>query len=104
VSLERTKSGDWRVRWRASGRNRSKVTGPRKADAIAFEAEVKRNKRIGSIVPDEMGKANRLDFGYRDSMTATSPARPPRPAPSTATSGTSTSSPPSAPESSQTSP
>src|SRR4051794_1992259 len=65
MSIERTKNNEWRVRWRASGRNRSKVTGPRKADAIAFEAEVKRAKRIGSIAPDELGPPKVSDFGAK---------------------------------------
>jgi Phage integrase, N-terminal SAM-like domain len=50
VSVERTPSGDWRVRWRdAAGRNRSKVVGPRKADASALDQEIKRAKRLGHL-------------------------------------------------------
>jgi hypothetical protein len=52
VSVERftNPSGEtvWRVRWREAGRNRSKVLG-RKADAIAFDADVRRRKRTGEL-------------------------------------------------------
>jgi integrase len=52
VSVERfaNPSGDlvWRVRWREAGRNRSKVLG-RRADAIAFDAEIRRRKRTGEL-------------------------------------------------------
>jgi integrase len=52
VSIERftNPSGQavWRVRWREAGRNRSKVLG-RKADAMAFDAEIRRRKRTGEL-------------------------------------------------------
>jgi integrase len=38
----------WRVRWREGSRARSRVIG-RKADAIAFDAEVRRRQRLGEI-------------------------------------------------------
>jgi integrase len=63
VSIERTKGG-WRVRWRdATGRNRAKATGPRKADAIAFEQEVKRAQRLGLLAAPDAGQTTLLDFG-----------------------------------------
>jgi len=60
MSVERTtrKSGDvvWRVRWRdARGRNRSKVLG-RKADAVAFDAEIRRRKRTGELAAMDGGQ------------------------------------------------
>jgi integrase len=51
VSIERVERGGvvYRVRWRdAAGRNRSRVLG-RKRDAEAFDAEVKRRKRMGEL-------------------------------------------------------
>ncbi len=46
----------WRVRWRDSaGQPHSKVLG-RKQDAIAFDAEVKRSKRLGTLAAFEGGK------------------------------------------------
>jgi hypothetical protein len=38
----------WRVRWREGGRNRSKVIG-RKRDAEMFDAELRRQRRLGTI-------------------------------------------------------
>jgi len=49
MSIEKTRSGEWAVRWRdEAGRNRSKTIG-RKRDAEAFEAEVKRRARLGAL-------------------------------------------------------
>ena len=48
MSVERTSTGAWRVRWREAGRNRSKVCGTLR-DARAFEAETVRRKRIGGL-------------------------------------------------------
>ena len=46
----------WRVRWRDSaGQPRSKVLG-RKQDAIAFDAEVKRSKRLGTLAAFDGGR------------------------------------------------
>ena len=60
MSVERVarKGGEvvWRVRWRdPRGRNRSKVLG-RKADAVAFDAEVRRKKRTGEIASMDGGR------------------------------------------------
>lgn len=63
MSIERTATG-WRVRWRdAAGRNRAKSTGPRKADAHAFEQEVKRSIRLGVLAGPEIGVASLEEFG-----------------------------------------
>lgn len=63
MSIERTKSG-WRVRWRdATGANRAKATGPRKADALAFEQEIKRAQRLGILAAPDVGQDTLLDFG-----------------------------------------
>lgn len=60
MSVERVsrKGGEvvWRVRWRdPRGRNRSKVLG-RKADAVAFDAEMRRRKRTGEIASMDGGR------------------------------------------------
>lgn len=60
MSIERLerKSGEvvWRVRWRDhAGGNRSKVVG-RKADAVAFDAEVRRRKRTLELESMDGGK------------------------------------------------
>ena len=50
MSVEATGSGNWRVRWRDEhGRNRSRVVGPRKTEAVAFDHEIKRAKRLGTL-------------------------------------------------------
>lgn len=63
MSIERRvlNSGEvvWRVRWREGNRNRSRVLG-RKADAVAFDAEVKRRARLGELVAIDAGR-ERLD-------------------------------------------
>jgi integrase len=63
VSIERRvlASGEvvWRVRWREGNRNRSRVLG-RRADAVAFDAEVKRRARLGELVAIDAGR-KRLD-------------------------------------------
>lgn len=59
MSIEKvTRKGKdvWRVRWRDNaGQAHSKVLG-RKHDAIAFDAEVKRSKRLGTLAAFEGGK------------------------------------------------
>jgi integrase len=57
VERLRRKGGDvWRVRWRdARGRNRSRVLG-RKRDAEAFDAEIKRRKRVGDLAALDGGR------------------------------------------------
>jgi hypothetical protein len=59
MSIERLrrKGGDvWRVRWRdPRGRNRSRVLG-RKRDAEAFDAEIKRRKRVGELAALDGGR------------------------------------------------
>jgi integrase len=59
VSVERIeRKGEvvWRVRWRDErGRNRARVLG-RKRDAEAFDAEVKRRKRIGDLAILDAGR------------------------------------------------
>ncbi len=52
----------WRVRWRDSaGRPHSKVIG-RKQDAIAFDAEVKRSKRLGTLATLDGGRETLDEF------------------------------------------
>jgi integrase len=61
MSIEKTNGGEWRVRWRENGRNRSKVLG-RKRDAEAFDAEVRRRKRTGEIATLDAGKQTVAEF------------------------------------------
>lgn len=66
MSVERVKrkGGEivWRVRWRdVRGRNRSQVLG-RKADAIAFDAEVRRKKRTGELAAMDGGRETLDDY------------------------------------------
>ncbi len=52
----------WRVRWRdARGRNRSKVIG-RKRDAEAFDADLRRRRRLGELDLLEGGSQTLADF------------------------------------------
>ncbi|MCA1846128.1 MAG: site-specific integrase [Actinobacteria bacterium] len=66
MSVERVERKDgsvvWRVRWRQSGRNRSKVLG-RKRDAEAFDAELRRRKRTGELALLDAGKQPLAEFG-----------------------------------------
>ncbi len=51
MSLRRTPSGKWRVEYRSGGRGsrlRSKSFA-RKADALAFDADIKRRKALGDL-------------------------------------------------------
>lgn len=63
ASIERTPSG-YRVRWREGGRNRAKLIGPRKADAITFKQELERSQRMGTLARLDMGKDTFEDFAY----------------------------------------
>ena len=66
MSVERVelKNGTvvWRVRWRQGGRNRSKVLG-RKRDAEAFDAELRRRKRLGELGLMDTGTETLAEFG-----------------------------------------
>jgi integrase len=66
MSVERVERKDgsvvWRVRWRQSGQNRSKVLG-RKRDAEAFDAELRRRKRTGELALLDAGKQALCEFG-----------------------------------------
>ena len=48
MSVEQVRPGLWRVRWREGGRNRSRTIG-RKRDAEAFDAELRRRRRMGEL-------------------------------------------------------
>ena len=61
MSLERTSTGAWRVRWREAGRNRARVIGT-KADARLFEAEVTRRQRMGDLATLDAGKMTLAKF------------------------------------------
>jgi hypothetical protein len=58
VSIERIsrkRGTGWRVRWRDGSRNRAR-TFDRKADAVAFEVEVRRRRLAGDLRPLEAGR------------------------------------------------
>lgn len=52
----------WRVRWRQGRRNRSKVLG-RKRDAEAFDAEMRRRRRLGELGLMDAGNQRLVEFG-----------------------------------------
>jgi integrase len=52
----------WRVRWRQGRRNRSKVLG-RKRDAEAFDAELRRHRRLGELGLMDTGNQRLAEFG-----------------------------------------
>lgn len=61
MSIEKTTTGTWRVRWREAGRNRAKTCGT-KADARLFEAEVTRRRRMGDLATLDSGKQTLQEF------------------------------------------
>jgi hypothetical protein len=65
VSVERrvNRSGEvvWRVRWREGTRNLAKVLG-RKADAVAFDAQIRRLARTGELGLIDGGRERLDDF------------------------------------------
>jgi integrase len=67
MSVEQVARGDgtkvWRVRWRDEhGRNRSKTLG-RKRDAEAFDAEIRRLRRVGELGIMDAGRISLAEFG-----------------------------------------
>jgi integrase len=67
MSVEQVARSDgtkvWRVRWRDEhGRNRSKTLG-RKRDAEAFDAEIRRLRRLGELGLMDAGRVTLADFG-----------------------------------------
>jgi integrase len=61
MSVERTATGTWRVRWREAGRNRAKTIGS-KADAKLFDAEITRRQRMGDLAALDSGKQTLEQF------------------------------------------
>jgi integrase len=64
VSIERIRREQrvvWRVRWRDGGRNRAR-SFDRKADATAFEAEVRRRKRVEDLASLDAGRETLHEF------------------------------------------
>src|SRR5215218_6584342 len=51
----------WRVRWREGGHERSRVVG-RKRDAEAFDAEIRRRRRVGDLALLDAGRETLADF------------------------------------------
>jgi integrase len=62
TKVERKRGPAWQVRYRDGRRNRS-ATFDRKADAVAFEAEVRRRKRLGTLAQLDAGDELLSDFG-----------------------------------------
>lgn len=62
MSMHQVRPGVWVVRWREGGRNRQKLIG-RKRDAEAFDADIKRLKRLGSLALVEAGTEPLAEFG-----------------------------------------
>jgi len=61
MSVEEIRKGVWAVRWREGGRNRKRVVG-RKRDAEAYDAEVKRRKRLGELGIVDASRETLADF------------------------------------------
>lgn len=60
--VQNKKGTVWRVRWRdEQGRPRARVLG-RKADALVFDAETRRRKRIGTLGEADRGRERLSDF------------------------------------------
>jgi hypothetical protein len=67
MSVEQVARSDgtkvWRVRWRDEhGRNRAKTLG-RKRDAEAFDAEIRRMRRLGELGLMDAGRVTLAEFG-----------------------------------------
>jgi integrase len=64
VSIERIsrkRGPGWRVRWRDGSRNRAR-TFDRKAEALAFEAEIRRRRLLGDLRPLDAGRQTLQEF------------------------------------------
>jgi integrase len=64
MSVERTPSGQWRVRWRENGHNRSKALA-RKRDADLLDSEIKRRRALGTLAAFDAGTLTLADFAKR---------------------------------------
>ncbi len=62
TKVERKRGPAWQVRYREGRQNRS-ATFDRKGDAVAFEAEVRRRKRLGTLAQLDAGDELLSDFG-----------------------------------------
>ena len=61
MSIEKTRTGAYRVRWREAGKNRAKTIGS-KADAKVFEADIVRRQRMGELAGLDAGKQTLATF------------------------------------------
>ena len=59
--ITRKRGTGWRVRWREGNRNRAR-TFDRKADAVAFEAEIRRRGRAGDRAALDAGRETLQEF------------------------------------------
>ena len=62
--IDRKGGARWEVRYREGRRNRSRVFD-RKKDAVAFETEVKRRKRLGALAELNAGEERLSDFAQK---------------------------------------
>ena len=65
MSMEKTSTGAWRVRWREGSKNRARVIGT-KADARLFEADIVRRQRLGELSALDAGKQSRFQTFARE--------------------------------------
>ena len=59
--MPRKRGTGWRVRWRDGARNRAR-TFDRKSDALAFEAEIRRQSRAGDLAAVDAGRETLQEF------------------------------------------
>src|ERR687892_579720 len=83
MSVEQVARSDgtkvWRVRWRDEhGRNRSKTLG-RKRDAEAFDAEIRRLRRLGELGIMDAGRISLAEFGQEWLVAYAVPNLEPKP-------------------------
>lgn len=64
MSIEKTSSGKWKVRYRSGGNSRSKTFDLRK-DAEAFDLQIRRERQTRGLVMVETGKIKVRDFMAR---------------------------------------
>lgn len=61
MSVHKTATGRWEVRWREGSRNRSR-TVDRKSDAVRLDAEIRRQRQLGGLIPDRVGGLTLEEF------------------------------------------
>jgi integrase len=61
LSIHKAASGRWEIRWREGSRNRSR-TVDRKSDALRLDAEIRRQRQLGGLIPNRVGGVTLEDF------------------------------------------